>query len=90
MSIKENAKQLKKEIQKLGLKYNEVSVKSGYCGYSDYIDVIIKKEIPQDIADKIKMLCTKYERYDRDEVTGEILLGGNTYVTARYSNGYSI
>ena len=36
---------------------------------------------------KIEQLTKGYESYERDEFTGEILSGGNTFVFANYAYG---
>ena len=97
ISIKETAQQIRKELKELGYNSNKLSVRSGYVGYSAFINVNIKfpvdcslKELREreDIK-KIKSIIKKYESIDRCEVTGETLMGGNTYITLGY-NGYTI
>ena len=45
MTIKEKATALRDELKKLGYNNRKISIKSGYCGYSDYIDITIKFEV---------------------------------------------
>lgn len=96
-SIKETAQQIRKELKELGYGANKLSVRSGYAGFSAFVNVIIKfpvdcslKELREreDIK-KIKSIIKKYESIDRCEVTGETLMGGNTYITLSY-DGYTV
>lgn len=96
-SIKETAQQIRKELKELGYGANKLSVRSGYAGYSAFINVNIKfpvdcslKELRErDEIKKIKSIIKKYENIDRCKVTGETLMGGNTYITLQY-DGYTI
>ena len=77
-SIKEKAAEVRKQLKEIGITSKQVSVKSGYCGYSDKLNITIK-----DLSVKeqtVKEIAKQYEEYERDERSGEILEGGNTYV----------
>lgn len=63
---------LKKE---LGLTNRDVSVK-----YSGSINVKLKTVKSLPFKNKIKKVAEKHESYQRDERTGDILRGGNTFV----------
>ena len=96
-SIKETAQQIRKEFKELGYVANKLSVRSGYAGFSAFVNVTIKfpvkcslKELREkDEIKKIKSIIKKYENIDRCEVTGETLMGGNTYITLSY-DGYTV
>lgn len=65
-----------------GIDIKNISIRHSYFGYSDGFDVTIK-----DIninRKKVEHLLNKYESIDRDERTGEILAGGNTYIDVYY------
>lgn len=77
------ATEIRQELKKRGINSRMVSVKSGYCGYSDYINVTIKTA-EVDIRE-VEKIVKKYQSIDRDERTGDILEGGNTYTRTKYS-----
>lgn len=77
-----NSKELKQYLKENGIETKNVSIRHSYFGYSDGFDVTIK-----DISigrKEVEHLLKKYESIDRDEMTGEILAGGNTYVNVDY------
>lgn len=59
-----------------------ISVKHQWAGYSEAYWVKIDKSLNLAEAER---LIKKYELYDRDERTGEILEGGNTYLFVNYA-----
>jgi len=73
------AKELRKELKKLGISNKDVSVRMEHSGT---IKVIVKN-LSINIED-IEKLAHKYSRIDYDAITGEILAGGNTYVFVSY------
>jgi len=78
LSITEKAKIVRKSLKEIGITSKQVSVKSSYCGYSDKLSINIK-----DLSiskQTIEGIAKKFEEYERDERSGEILEGGNTYV----------
>lgn len=83
MTVTEQAKEIRKTLkEELGLNSRKVSVKSGHCGYSTKIDVNVK-DLLVDIK-KVETIANKFYSVDRCERSGEILQGGNTYVTVQY------
>lgn len=77
-----NSKELKQYFKENGIETKNISIRHSYFGYSDGFDVTIK-----DISisrKKVEHLLKKYESIDRDERTGEILAGGNTYIQVSY------
>ena len=73
---------LKKYLKENGIDTSNISIKHSYCGYSESYDVTIKDE---NISRKeVDNLLKKFEYYERDERTGEILEGGNTYILVDY------
>lgn len=78
ISITEKAAIVRKSLKEIGITSKQVSVKSGYCGYSDKLNITIK-----DLAIKeetVKDIANQFVEYERDARSGEILEGGNTYV----------
>lgn len=71
--------------QKLNCKPNDFSVKKSNCMYSDAFYIYIK-QAHININDVEKLARQKFECVDRDERTGEILSGGNTYIFVEYDN----
>ena len=73
---------LKKYLKENGIDTSNISIKHSYCGYSESYDVTIKDE---NISRKeVDNLLKKFEYYETDERTGEILEGGNTYILVDY------
>ncbi len=73
--------QVRQEIKNLGLKRTDVSVTVDvYC-----VRVQAKHENVN--LKQIQDALCKYESYERDEMTGEILSGGNTFVFVKDMNG---
>ena len=65
--------QIKYELKQHGI---NASVRKRPGGYSTaYFVEVDKKD-----KEKARMLTNKFEDYERDDATGEILLGGNTYI----------
>lgn len=74
--------------EKLNCKTNDFSVKKANCMYSDAFYIYIK-QAHININDVEKLAKQKFEWVDRDEHTGEILSGGNTYIFVDYDeNAY--
>ena len=77
--MKVETKEIKKELAKaLNTKFNDFSVTSPH--YSS-INIDIKTLVSKSA---VKEIAQKYEKIDRCEVTGEILSGGNTFVSVNY------
>lgn len=82
MTNKERSAAIRAEIKKLGYNSRQVSIRSGFCGYSDYTHVTIK-DVKANIKE-IEKACKKFQSVDYDSATGEILAGGNTYIHVQY------
>lgn len=63
--------------------YNNRKVCVRYDGYAIWLTI---KDLAIDIKE-IEQLTKGYESYERDEFTGEILSGGNTFVFVNYAYG---
>ena len=83
MTTKETATEIRKAIKKqLGLSSRQVSVRGEIAGYSSVISITVKS---LDIAlEPIEKITESYDSYTYDEVTQEILAGGNMYVNVKY------
>jgi len=78
---KEEAAAIRAALKKeLGLSSRDVSVKSNYGGYSSSVNVSIKTTKALASMSKIKEIGSSKESYERDERSGEILMGGNTFI----------
>ena len=76
-------KHINQELKNAGFDIKKISVRHRWCGYSESYDIeILDKNID---IEKVKEIAYKYKDFDRDEATGEILMGGNTYVFVQYS-----
>lgn len=63
--------------------YNNRKVGVRYDGYAIWLTI---KDLAIDIKE-IEQLAKGYESYERDEFTGEILSGENTFVFVNYAYG---
>jgi hypothetical protein len=81
-SVKSKAKAIREELKAIGYKPSQVSVRVGGGAYDSSIDVILK-DIKISI-DWISQITKKYEKIDYCERSGEILCGGNTYVSVSW------
>jgi hypothetical protein len=63
--------------------YNNRKVGVRYDGYAVWLTI---KDLAIGIKE-IEQLTKGYESYERDEFTGEILSGGNTFVFVNYAYG---
>lgn len=69
---------IKEKLKQHGYKLSDFSIRSG----ADRVDITIKN---LQILDKdIYALVRQYESIDKDEITGEILSGGNMYIFVKY------
>lgn len=78
MTDKERLAAIRKELKEHG--YNNRRVGVSYDGYAIRLNI---KELAID-KKEIENIAMKYENYSRDERTGEILSGGNTFVLVDY------
>lgn len=79
MTLKEKCALIRKEIKKIGYSNRQVSVVGKPCGYSDAIH-IYWKDFNLDL-EAIMNIAKKYDDVGVDARTGEVLEGGNTYVS---------
>lgn len=83
VSAKDKAKKIRAALKKIGLSSRQVSVRCESAGYSDAINITIN-DIGVDIAD-VNKIAAPFDAIDRDQRTGEILAGGNTYIFTQYA-----
>jgi hypothetical protein len=84
MTRNEKTAAIRAELKKRGWNSRQVSVRGRPCTYSSSIDVVIKDaRVPLKVVEKI---ANSYESVRRCEVTGDILMGGNTYVSVDYDS----
>lgn len=80
---KQIAQEIRQELKKIGYTSRMVSVSSSSALYDTAVDVRVKDFETVQI-NKVREIAKKYEEVDRDERSGEILSGGNTYVHVSY------
>ena len=79
------AKAIRKALkEELGLNARKVGVRTSLGTTTEAIYVTVKVPIPLEDVEKC---CQRFEEYERDEMTGEILAGGNTFVFIGYAEG---
>lgn len=82
MNTTEVAKTIRKNLKNdLGLNARQVGVRAPDV-YAVYVTV---KDPAVDIKD-VEKIAKAHESYERDERTGEIMTGGNTFVFVTYSD----
>jgi hypothetical protein len=74
-----NANEVKKELRANGIKTKNIRIR---CNYSAVY--ITLKDLTIDIDKVQEVARNKWEHYSRDERSGEILQGGNTFVFVEY------
>jgi hypothetical protein len=85
MNATEYAAQIRSTLKKAhGWSSRQVSVRSEYFSMGSSIDVIVKD--PAIPLPAVKEVAEGAESIRRCEVSGEILSGGNRYVSVRYSH----
>lgn len=78
------SKEIKKSIVNLGYKASEISVRQQNGGYSEAFYITLKS--PYIDINKVNRTVAKYQCYEIEERTGEILAGGNTFIFVRYED----
>lgn len=82
LSNREISKAIQEKLKAAGVPRAAYSIRVRDCGYSNSVRIDVK-----DLAvsiDDVKRIALHYQSIDRDERTGEILEGGNTYVFVQY------
>ena len=83
-STTDEAKELRTELkEKLGANSRQVSVRTEYYSMGSSIHVWVKD--PEISLPAVKQIAKKAERISRCPITGDILSGGNTYVSVNYT-----
>lgn len=82
MTDRERVEAIRKTLKEKGYNSRRVGVTYQIAGYSAIIRVTIKES---GIAkSEIENIVKHFNEIDRDERTGEILEGGNTFVSVNY------
>jgi len=79
--------EIRKELKAAGLK--NISIRSYYFAGGSAIDARLQNELNEKDTNTVKTILCKYDKVDRCLVTGEILSGGNCYVSLIKPNGCS-
>lgn len=74
-----SAQKLKAELKASGIRHHQISVREQH----ETIRVLVKD--PAVDLERLRAIAKGYERVRRDQATGEILLGGNTYLDVEYT-----
>lgn len=82
--MSEKAKALRADLKAAGYKGREVTVKHEHFSLGSEIVVTVRN--PEIQIAGVKAIANGYEKIDRCEFSGEILGGGNTYLSVRYSD----
>lgn len=85
MTNRELGNTIRKELKKNGFNRNDISVKVRDSLYDTAVNIRIKN--PMIRKSEVEAIAKKYDEIDRDERTGEILAGANTFVFVEYEYG---
>ena len=75
------AEELKKALKNHGYNRRQVTVRSKPCTYSWAFYITVRDDAVSTM--KVEQIARGFEDIDRDCATGEILLGGNTYISVQ-------
>ena len=84
MTTEEAAQAVRTALKAKGLNARAVSVRKEYFSLGSSIEITIRD--PSVSLRDVKSIAASAERIHRCEITGEILGGGNRYVSVRYSD----
>lgn len=84
MTSTEKAKAIRAALKEAGFTSRQVSVRHRYAGYSSSFNITIKDGNISEM--QVKNICKRFESYETDERTGEILEGGNDYILVERDN----
>jgi len=82
MTNKELGAAIRADLKKSGYNTRDISVRVRDAGYST--SVYVKIKTPAVYLRDVEKQLRKFESIDRDEFTGETLMGGNVYVFVEY------
>lgn len=85
-SAKEIATIIRGELKAAGHNSRKVSVRSEHFGISDGVNIQIKD--PSVSLELVKSIAEPFESVRRCEITGDILGGGNTYISITDADGF--
>ena len=74
--------EIKKALKQAGFDTKKISVMHKWAGYSEVYRVSVKDKTIN--LDEVRDVTKRFEEYEVDERTGEILAGGNTFVSVQY------
>lgn len=88
-SATEHAAEIRAELKKAGITSKMVSVKSSYFSCGSSVDVKIKDAalLSDEFIAKVEGIANPHSHVDYDQITGEVLSGGNMYLTVRTPDG---
>ena len=81
MTTKELAVKIREDLKQRGYNSRKIGVRYEFCGYSSVIYVTVKDDNID--IEEVRGWLKKYESIDLDERTGEVLQGGNTYISVK-------
>ena len=83
ISATDAAKIIRETLKRLGWSNRAVSVRADYFSMGSAIRVEVKRaDVPLNI---VRAIARSFERISRCEYSGEILSGGNMYISCRYN-----
>lgn len=77
-------KEIKKALKEKGYASKDISIRKKYGGYS--VAYYVKIKTPYIDKDAISKIVRKFESFEMCQASGEILMGGNTYIFVSYEN----
>ena len=85
MTNRELSLEIRQKLKAAGFTNKDYSIRVREAGYDTSVRIYIKNPMVQ--VSNIEAIVSCYKTIDRDERTGEILSGGNTFVFCKYEDG---
>ena len=84
MTNRELSNEIRKTLKEAGFTSKDYSIRVRDAGYSTTVNIEVKN--PMVRLSVLKQVAKQFEVVDRDERSGEILQGGNTFVHCQYED----
>jgi len=84
MTNRELSNEIRSKLKEAGFSSKDYSIRVRDAGYSTSVDIRVKN--PKVRVSEVSKIVKQFESVERDERTGDILEGGNTYVHCQYDS----
>ena len=84
MTNRELSSEIRKKLKEAGYTSKDYSIRVSDAGYSTSVNIRVKNARVR--VSEVRAIVKQFESVDREEHTGEILMGGNTFVHCKYED----